>query len=485
MAINYNFKNGVDMPSWQWLTQFPGGSSQPGTSNCYDGTRYIYWSIQTGTSTAGSASTTALWRYDTWTNGWQFLTNMTSGNRGIDMEFDFARNIVWITIGVSTTEWRFFNPNLTSVTAAATTATAMSLSAAISTVLPNAASDGTSLAMPTDLNLPATFDTGTCSTGSTTTAINSASSPGTFWSGIVGLQIRFTSGALSGQKRIITGVTDSDTLTVTRAFGGSAAAADAWLIELPADTAASGSTSTTLVTTGGLPTNLYVNSDVQITSGTGSGQRRRIASHDATTLTLAGTVTGNPRTGSWSVTPDATSVYQIVPSSDFLYYLWGNSSLNFSKMDVVATTPAWTSIGGAPAAVAGGGNLMVPSSSAPFILTALRGNSTATVYHYSIGPNSWTTPTILNVTETFSTGAASILLSSRRKLVVQKEGNQRIVLIDLVTGEMTPFPFAPYAAPTANEGHRLRWIKTTSGVEWVYLLRGGGQEFWRIALEWM
>lgn len=484
MAVAYNYLAGVDMPSWHWLSEFPSGASNPGTSNVYDGSRYIYWSIQYG-STATTASTTQLWRYDTWSNGWQFLVTLTSGNAGIDMEYDAVRNVIWLTIGAALTEWRYFNVNQTSITLAGLTTAAFTLSAAITTVLPAAATNGASLCMLEDVDLAGIFDSGVAATGSTTTSIVSANSPATFLASIVGLQIRFTSGALSGQRRIVTGVTSATALTVTRAFSAAPAAGDAWLIELPADTAAAGSTSTTLVTPGGMATGVYANADVMITGGTGVGQRRRITSHDATTLTLAATVTGNPRTGAWTTTPDATSTFQIVPSSDFLYYLVANNTTTAYKIDIVATTLTWVAITALPGAAGGGANLMHPGHSAPFRMLALRGNATNSIYFYDPGTNAWSTPTVLAATETFSTGASSSLVVGRRKMFIQKDASQRCYILDLVTGQLDAAGFMPYAAPAAYEGHRARYVRTASGVEWMYLLRAGGQELLRLPFEWL
>src|ERR1700759_4489677 len=101
--VSYNFKKGVDLPSWHWLNQFQAGNSDPGTSVTWDGSRYMYWAIQFGTTTSGTVSTTQLWRFDTWTNGWQFLIALTSGNNGLDIEYDSIRNVVWIISGNNAT----------------------------------------------------------------------------------------------------------------------------------------------------------------------------------------------------------------------------------------------------------------------------------------------------------------------------------------------------------------------------------------------
>jgi hypothetical protein len=138
-----------------------------------------------------------------------------------------------------------------------------------------------------------------------------------------------------------------------------------------------------------------------------------------------------------------------------------------------------------PAAASGGANLMHPASSAPFRLLALRGNTSANVYFYDPGTNGWSTPTVLAAQETFTTGASSALLAGRRKVFIQKEGSQRCYILDLVTGQLDSAGWMPYAAPSGYDGHRLRYVKTASGVEWIYALRAGGQELFRVPLEWL
>ena len=72
--------------------------------------------------------------------------------------------------------------------------------------------------------------------------------------------------------------------------------------ETTSGTATSGA-STTLTDTGkSWATNAYRGQDVTITSGTGSGQVRRIVSNTATALTIGST---------WATNPDATSVYTV------------------------------------------------------------------------------------------------------------------------------------------------------------------------------
>lgn len=487
MPVNYNFKKGVDLPSWQWLNFFPGGPSYHGSASAYDGKRYMYWVIQFG-STATTASTTNLYRFDTWSNGWQYMATTTSGNRGIDVEYDALRNVLYIIHGTALTSWQVFNLNTTTSTIANVACPAWALTT-ITTVLPVAADYGASLSMPTDLDLPVGgIDTGTAdATGNTTTTVKVTDATGTFGSGMVGLQVRVTSGTQNGQKRTISAVTDKNTLTVAPALPGALASGDSFVIE-PVERIATAGAATTLTDgTASFIVNQYADHDIIITGGTGNGQRRRIASNTATVLTLAAAVTGNARTGNWTTNPDATSTYKIVPSSDFLYYQAGNGNTALYRIDVAQTTGiAWSAnLGAAPAGIGPGSNTFHPGAYAPGYLMALRGAGTATVYMFNIGTKAWTTVTTFAGSENFTTGSNACMLHGKRKLFIQKEAQGRCYTIDLLTGILEPAGVMPYANPGSYDGKRARFIRTSDGVEWIYLLRAGGQEFFRVPAEWL
>lgn len=497
MPWNPNFKKGTDLPTWDWLSFFPGGVMQPGFGTSYDGKRYIYIAAQIGSATV--ASTTQLWRYDTWTEGWQFLSTLTSSFTGIDLEYDPIRELVYIS--TVTTGWQIFNPTSTAATVLNVTVPPMSLVTA-APVLPAAIGAGGSFTMPDELavmgaasvNGSIPIDMETIAAGSTATVINVAASAdggGSFGPGLVGLYVRITSGALSGQRRLITAIngTTGTSLTVA-AFASAPAAGVTMVVEVPELTATSGAATTITVTAAGWTVNQYANADVVIVAGTGNGQRRRIASNDATTLTLAAAYVApatNPRVGPWAITPDATSVFRIVPSSDFLYYQPGGTTA-IHRIDLAQTgsVPAWSaSLGAAPAATGGGGNTIYAGQYDPFAIICIRGVATSTIYRFSIGTNVWTTLPVLAGGETFTTGASSAGVHGKRRIYIQKEGTNRTYFYDVTTGMLEAGPTLPYAAPTALEGKRARFVKTPDGVEWIYHFRAGGQECFRVALEWL
>lgn len=486
MPVNYNFKRGVDLPVAHPLPFFPGGPSYHGTSNMYDGKRYIYWAVQFGST--GSVSTTQLWRYDTWSHGWQYLSALTNSYTGLDMEYDSVRNVLYIIHGNSTTTWQVFNLNTTAITIANVSCPAWAATT-MTPVLPAGVNSGGSLTMPSDDVVPAVIDEGIAdATGNTTTVIKATDATGTFGLGMIGLQVRITSGAQSGLVRAITAVSDKNTLTVSGPLPAALAPGDTYVIELAQGTTSAAGTTTTLVdSTTTWTTNIYTNHDVIITSGPLAGQRRRIASNTANTLTLAAAVTGNPRTGALASAPAQGVTYRIVPSQDFLYYQPGNNTTTLYRIDVAQTTgAAWSAaLAAAPAGINGGGNTFYPSAYAPYMIVALRGGATNNFYYYNIGLNTWTSLTTFTGAESFNTGAGSAMLTGKRKLLVQKEGTSRLYSLDLLTGILEPFGTIPYAPPAGYEGKRLRVITTPDGVQFLYILRAGGQEFFRVPLEWV
>lgn len=484
--MDYNYSKGTDIPQWVWMQQCP-VVTYHGCSNVYDGTRYIYWLIQSG-STSATASTTQLYKYDTWTNGWLLIGNTSNGGYGLDIEYDAQRNVLYIMHGAALTTWQVFNLNNASVQICGVTCTANAFTT-MSPVLPAAASYGASLSQPDESSTISTpVMTGSATTGSTSTVLYDSSPANLIGQGMVGLQVRFTSGTLSGQSRIIQSVQSASQLTVSPAFSGAPAVGDTYAIEVPDGIATAGTTTTLTATAEAFPVNIYSNSDVLITGGTGSGQRRRIASNTATVLTLAAAQTGNARTGPFTTAPDATSTFKIVPSSDFLYFQCGVTSAALYRIDLNtgATVVAWSTLTSAPGIPGGGGNTFFPQSYAPFSLVMFRGNgSTPTVYQYSVGLGTWQTITTFGTLETFNTGATAAMLHGRRRIFVQKEASTRTYVVNLATGQTEGFPNPPYANPGTYDGKRGRFVKTADGVEHFYLLRAGGQELFRVTTEWL
>jgi len=223
---------------------------------------------------------------------------------------------------------------------------------------------------------------------------------------------------------------------------------------------------------------------VVIVLGTGAGQRRRISSNSASGIILNAAVTGNANTGPWTTTPDATSVFRIVPSSDFLYYQPGGGATAFYRIDLSLTaSPAWTVLS-AISSVSNGGNVIYMAASGPFQMIAHRGQGTTTLYAFSIGPNTWTQMPTFWGSEGLTTGGSICMIYGKRKLAVFIQGTTRLFLHDLTTGVLEPAGTLPFVAPAAYDGKRIIHVRTPDGASFLYLMRAGGMEFYRMPLEW-
>jgi hypothetical protein len=517
MPVAYNSKKAIHIPTWQWLNQYPSGSSNPGTSNNYDGVRYMYWAVQSGSTSA--ASTTQLWRYDTWTNGWQFLVSLASCFSGLEIEYDPIRNLVWIAEGNNTAVWRYFNLNSVSVTILGITTPAWTLSAPMAPALPTGANTWSAFDHASDGDIPAQISlrgapapaakglglapdghsdrtTGVTDASSTTTSIVDSSAE--FHDGMKGCYVRFlsttTTVALRNQQRPIAAAASPTALTVV-AFATAPVAGDQFVIEVPGGRpdisgsgaqplqATGGSATTLVMAAAGWITNIYALADVVIVGGTGIGQRRRIGSNDGTTLTLAGATAGNARTGNWTTAPDATSTFRIIPSEDFLYYASTTAALY--RQDLAATAVSWTALAVPPAAFGTGGQVMRTPTFAPFSIVALRGAATATAWRYDIGLATWTVLPTLWASDTLSTGAVTVRMPGRHRFYMIIGNSQRNNIWNPVLGTLEPAVYLPYVAGSAYDGKRARFIKTVDGVEFFYVMRAGGQEFWRIPVTWL
>lgn len=176
------------------------------------------------------------------------------------------------------------------------------------------------------IGLPGSFviHSGTAQAGATTTiTLDTAAS--TTNNAYLGTLITLTGGTGLGQTRTIVNyvgatrvatvnrpwVTTPNNTTTFAIYANTAS-----LFSDEGTAQAGGATSITLATTASATNDLYANSFVTITSGTGSGQTRTITAYNGTTKVA--TVDS-----AWSVAPDSTSVYAVIPFG-------GNSSMTIA-----------------------------------------------------------------------------------------------------------------------------------------------------------
>lgn len=202
---------------------------------------------------------------------------------------------------------------------------------------------------------------GTATGGTSTTLMNSTI--GVLSASIVGKTITIISGTGVGQSRTISSINNT---TITVSSSWTAPDSTSKYIITPSSTTGTSSGSNTNTTLNdssqNWTVNAFANTDVQIVSGTGSGQNATIASNSATQLTIS---------TSWSVTPDSTSQYEIISTtttgkygnSGYFDGVEGNvtipnsSVFNFNNQSF--TISAWlkTSSGGGYPVVKGRGGL--------------------------------------------------------------------------------------------------------------------------------
>lgn len=132
------------------------------------------------------------------------------------------------------------------------------------------------------------------------------------------------SGTGDGQIRQISSNT-STTLTWSSAGTAPDTTSRYFIIGFDAGTATSGTSTTITDSTKSWAVNRWSNYSVRILAGTGAGQERPIASNTSTAITIVGT---------WTTTPDSTSVYAIQGDPDKLYIqLGGIAAVLIQNMD--------------------------------------------------------------------------------------------------------------------------------------------------------
>ena len=157
---------------------------------------------------------------------------------------------------------------------------------------------------------------GTASSGTTTTLVdNTLGTDRAAWSTNewANYWVYIYSGTAAGQIRQIASNT-TNTLTWSAAGTAPDATSRYFIIGFDAGTATAGSSTTITDSTKSWTVNAWRNYAVRIMAGTGAGQVLPIASNTATAITVI---------GSWTTTPDTTSVYTIQGDPNKIYMQFG------------------------------------------------------------------------------------------------------------------------------------------------------------------
>jgi hypothetical protein len=237
---------------------------------------------------------------------------------------------------------------------------------------------------------------------------------------------------------------------------------------------ATSATATTIVTsTKTWTAGQWVNSQVRITGGTGTGQIRTITANDATSLTVA----------TWTITPDATSTYVIEGNDNFIY-LFGNNAVTAYRYDIAANTWSTLSPVAARAAAPGAGmsaHWIHSSDQSDWTnesaiqigryIYSFAGTASAALHRYDIAGNTWTTVTYGPATETFTTGTKYTLHDD--KLYIQKEATGRWFVYNIPKSDMDPWSTMLYpqgAAIVGDTAFDCAYVDGATDIFYVYML---------------
>jgi hypothetical protein len=217
-------------------------------------------------------------------------------------------------------------------------------------------------------------------------------------------------------------------------------------------------------------TNQFTNMQIRITSGTGAGQIRTIASNTATTITTS---------ANWTTTPDATSTYAIEGNDDHIYHV-GSATANMYRYTI--STNTWTTVGLGRAGSSSAGvslNYFFKTGDATWgtenaiingrRLYSFRGGGNGIVDYYDIPSGTWTAPTYSPATETFTTGSSYAYDDSY--IYIEKESTGRWLRFDPVRSCMEPWGVTTYtqgAAAVGNRSWMVYYIDGATTIRYVY-----------------
>lgn len=245
-------------------------------------------------------------------------------------------------------------------------------------------------------------------------------------------------------------------------------------------------------------TNMWANYQVRITGGTGKGQIRTISSNTGTVLTVS---------ASWTVNPDATSVYSIEGNDD-VFYLMGGNAVTMYRYSVSGNN--WTTLAPTAAragAMAGGATAdwvdgvtawdNIETQVAHYSTTlfkqngryiySFRGGATSTLDAYDIAANTWVSGIVYgNQQETFTTGSGAVDMDGT--IYISKEATGRVFRFDVDNNRMLPLATNTNQVAlggTAVDGDKiflLPFVDGTTKITFLYMIRHSAADLVRMLL---
>ena len=212
----------------------------------------------------------------------------------------------------------------------------------------------------------------------------------------------------------------------------------------------------------------WINYQVRIVSGTGAGQIRTITASTATQLTVA----------TWSITPDATSVYTIEGNDDYLYFLSGGSTSTY-RFSISGNSWSTLTARGNNTGSGMSGEWIHGVSTSDWTsenniqngryIYSLRGGGSANFDRYDIPSNTWTnTLTYTPTGETFTTGTHTTYIGDH--IYIGKESTGRWFRYSLPNYMMDGMTLQPYTQSTAIVGNTCFPVVYTDGATKIYFI---------------
>lgn len=232
-------------------------------------------------------------------------------------------------------------------------------------------------------------------------------------------------------------------------------------------------------------TNAY---QVRITSGTGAGQTRVIASNTLNELTVS---------TAWTTIPDATSQYVIEGNDDYIYLI-GNNSVIMYRYSISAGT--WTTISPSVArtgALGSGcsGHWVWGCNDSDWTnessllngrrIYSFRAASGTVLDYYDIPSNSWTSTVTYSPGNTLFTTGTKYTIVEGRYIWIQKDATNRFYRFDPVKSEIEPGGQFLYTQGNAIVGDTCFDVTYTDGgttLTWIYIILNSSAVMLRMLL---
>lgn len=170
------------------------------------------------------------------------------------------------------------------------------------------------------------------------------------------------------------------------------------------------------------------------------------------------------------------------PADDNALYLIGNNSTTWYKFSISGNS--WSTITPILPATPGAGCELIWTHgfSNSDRLYVVMGNTTSSIYHYTISTTTFSDPiAYAPSTDTFTTGTI-LAYDADKRIYIQKDSTKRIYCYQLEEDKVYPFATVPYSMSSYIGGGML-FVKSETGEKFLYV-RTYSSEFKRLEIFW-